>query len=300
MNKHPNFFIVGAPKCGTTSLAYYLSEHKKVFFSTPKEPCFFSAPEFPGPVSNFNEYLNLFKGADSSHLAIGEGSVWYLCSTHAIADILERFPDSKFIVMLRNPVEASFSGFVQTKKGVSKKNRDQFKSFEKAWHAQNERAKGLHIPKGCSAPKKFQYGKVFSYSHQLERLFSLVNKKNIHVIIFDDFKLNTDKEYRKVLTFLGLPYQKLETYEARNKMGVIHVDSLFKRILISVLSLGIKIKDLLGIRKTLNVVSKFHDSKDIKIERPNEKFRTELIEYFHDDIEKLESLLDRDLSAWKK
>lgn len=299
MNKHPNFFIIGAPKCGTTSLAYYLSKHKKVFFSTPKEPCFFSAPEFPGPVSNFKEYLNLFKGADSSHIAIGEGSVWYLCSTHAIADILERFPDSKFIVMLRNPVEASFSGFVQTKKGVSKKNRDQFKSFEKAWNAQKERAKGLHIPKGCSAPMKFQYGKVFSYFQQLERLFSLVNRENIHVIIFDDFKLNTDKVYRGVLSFLELPYQKPETYEARNKMGLIHVDSIFKRILIRVLSLGIKIKDILGIRKTLNVVSIFHNSKDIKIDKPKGEFRVEIQRYFHDDIEKLELLLNRDLSAWK-
>ena len=38
----PNFFIVGAPKCGTTSLDEYLRQHPNVFISRPKEPHYFS------------------------------------------------------------------------------------------------------------------------------------------------------------------------------------------------------------------------------------------------------------------
>jgi hypothetical protein len=38
MARKPNFFIVGAPKCGTTALSEYLRSHPDVFFSSPKEP----------------------------------------------------------------------------------------------------------------------------------------------------------------------------------------------------------------------------------------------------------------------
>ena len=41
-NRKVNLFIVGAPKCGTTSLYKYLSEHYEVFMSPVKEPNFFS------------------------------------------------------------------------------------------------------------------------------------------------------------------------------------------------------------------------------------------------------------------
>jgi hypothetical protein len=41
--RRPNFFIVGAPKCGTTSVADWLSRNRSVFLTTPKEPHFYSS-----------------------------------------------------------------------------------------------------------------------------------------------------------------------------------------------------------------------------------------------------------------
>jgi len=38
----PNFFLVGAPKAGTTSLYHYLDQHPEIYMSPIKEPCFFS------------------------------------------------------------------------------------------------------------------------------------------------------------------------------------------------------------------------------------------------------------------
>ncbi|NJO14781.1 MAG: sulfotransferase [Thioploca sp.] len=60
--KKPNFFIVGAPKCGTTALSEYLSSHPNVFMSYPKEPHYFST-DMPNKrsSSSLEDYLQLFK-----------------------------------------------------------------------------------------------------------------------------------------------------------------------------------------------------------------------------------------------
>ena len=71
-NNRPSFFIVGSPKCGTTALAKYLSEHDEIFISSPKEPHYFA--------TNFNEsmrivkteehYLSLFKHAKKTKFVV--------------------------------------------------------------------------------------------------------------------------------------------------------------------------------------------------------------------------------------
>ena len=80
-NKKPNFFIVGAPKCGTTALASYLNEHSKIFVSNPKEPHYF-ATDFPRYrlYDSLKQYLDIFNDAKSENVAIGEASVFYMYS----------------------------------------------------------------------------------------------------------------------------------------------------------------------------------------------------------------------------
>ncbi len=102
----PNFFIVGAPKCGTTALSEYLREHPNVFMCSPKEPKYFDF-DFNYPIEwTEKSYLNLYSKADPKrHHAIGEASVTYHYSECAISRILKLNPESKFIIMLRNPVD---------------------------------------------------------------------------------------------------------------------------------------------------------------------------------------------------
>ena len=102
--KKPNFFIIGAPKCGTTSLANWLAEHPRVFFSDTKEPHFFCTDGYTG-VKTLKQYEKLFEDAKPHHLAVGEGSTHYLFSKVAVPNILVYNPDARFIVCLRNPVD---------------------------------------------------------------------------------------------------------------------------------------------------------------------------------------------------
>src|SRR6056297_3072691 len=134
--KKPNFFIIGAPKCGTTSMARYLGEHPDIFFSDPKEPNFFNT-DFSDEyrkVTNIKDYLKLFRGADK-YKRVGEGSVMYLFSKEAISNILEFNPKAKFIVMTRNEVEMFRSLHLQLLSSLEENEKDP----EKAWRLQKER-----------------------------------------------------------------------------------------------------------------------------------------------------------------
>jgi hypothetical protein len=143
MPRLPNFFLVGAPKAGTTSLYHYLGQHPHIYMSAVKEPCFFAAevresncdPEvqrwiardkrglrrflagplsekpFGGIVAGWNDYLQLFGNATNER-ALGEASVCYLWSPTAPARIAEKIPDARILVMLRNPVERAFSQYL--------------------------------------------------------------------------------------------------------------------------------------------------------------------------------------------
>jgi hypothetical protein len=88
--KRPNFFIVGAPKCGTTSLSEYLRSHPNVFMSSPKEPHFFATdlyPRNPEGIDSVAAYLQLFTDARDQHQVVGEASASYMFSDAAIPAI---------------------------------------------------------------------------------------------------------------------------------------------------------------------------------------------------------------------
>src|SRR5262245_17289692 len=97
-------FIVGAPRCGTTTLASFLQQHPDVCFSAVKEPHFFTQHDFSG-VSDAeireqvqSEYLDRFFGqCPESATVRAEGSVTYLCASDHMAPILKLWPDAKFI-----------------------------------------------------------------------------------------------------------------------------------------------------------------------------------------------------------
>src|SRR5690349_21884975 len=86
----PNFFIVGAPKCGTTALYEYLRPHPNVFLPRVKEPHFFATDLGTYPaVKTRAAYDRLFADSLAEHTRVGEASVYYLRSSAALANIRE-------------------------------------------------------------------------------------------------------------------------------------------------------------------------------------------------------------------
>lgn len=291
--KEPNFFIIGAPKCGTTSMARWLSLHPEVFMSPVKEPHHFS-DDFPlGIGCDWEEYLSLFEKADPRHNAVGEASVWYLRSHEAVPRIEAAIPDARYIVMLRNPVEMAPSLHWQ----VLFAGDEIVKSFQKAWELQDKREAGFCIPRPARAEGVVQYRAACKLGEQLSRLYEKVGRERVVTVFLEDVERDARREWARVLTSLGLSqWAGLEFYPENRATQwrwpwVRTLSRLYSRSLkrINLSPLGWGVFDRLQRAAT----------EEVKWEPLSYEMRRELVESFSDDIDLLAQLTGRDLSHWK-
>jgi len=113
-----DFFIVGAPKAGTTSLYHYLNEHPQVEMSIQKEPDYFSDKAIQkqgmyygkNRIDTLKKYEALFMQKEA--VLYGEWSVSYLFYENVAEDIKSYNPNAKIIIMLRNPIDRAFSHYL--------------------------------------------------------------------------------------------------------------------------------------------------------------------------------------------
>jgi hypothetical protein len=294
--KRPNFFIIGAPKCGTTSLASWLSSHHQVFLSDPKEPDFFNfdhyhLPEWP--IKSQSSYDSLFEDASERHLAVGEASVWYLYSAAAVPNILEYNADAKFIVCLRNPVEMA----VSLHRHLVFYAREPVREFERAWRLAEDRWNGRNVRRWSGEPRKLAYNKVCQLGNQVGRLLSNASRERVCFVFLEDLANNARSEYLRVLNFLGLEDDDRRCFPVlnqgkRRKWPVINNTIValhyFRR------RLGMHRSLRLGITAGLDALNNSlgeHDALSAALER-------ELQEYFSADVALLGRLVGRDLSHW--
>jgi hypothetical protein len=288
--KKPNFFIIGAPKCGTTSLSEYLRTHPDIFFCTPKEPTYFNTDSFEKPraVHTEKEYLNLFRGA-KNYRAVGEGSTRYLSSRVAIKNILKFNSEAKFIVMVRHPADMFHSLFWHLRFMLKEDSKDP----ESAWKKQQFKChiENMHFSK----QKAFPYGEFCSLGYQLERVYRFVPRSQVFVIFLDDLKQDPRKVYQKTLFFLGL------SDDGRKEFPVINERKDYRFRFLQTLPRKIRVlKKKLGIGKSFGILTPIQrlNIKNATAPPLSKEFRQELIVYFRDDIKKLSILTGRDLSHW--
>jgi len=307
MNK-VDFFIIGAPKCGTTSLAEYLKNHPDINFSRQKEPHFF-ATDFQGlqkinDIKSFEKYLGLFHFEDDK--LTGEASTTYLFSEKAAQNILEYNPEAKMIIMLRNPLNMVVAWHGQK---LIEKQEDEPK-FEAAWFKQKARKTGQEIPELCIDAKMLFYKDWCLLGKQVQNIFQQVPKRNCHIIFFDDFVTKTSTVYRKTLNFLGLDYDDRTEFRAYNQHKQVRNYQLDEfRVRLNM------------IRKRNPLINKWHKAitklipgqgigvqkfmlainyKKAKRGAIDKDFRNKLIDEFHDDICLIERLTGRNLELWKR
>lgn len=302
--KKPNFFIVGAPKCGTTSMCEYLESHPDVFISTIKEPFFF-CDDVPNNklTPTMERYLELFEGANENHVAVGEGTTLYLYSPAAIDNIRAFDPNAKIIVMLRNPKHMVVSLHQQWVRALFEDERD----FKKAWNLQSERSKGKSIPKHCRAPEWILYGNMGSYASYIERILKTFPADNVKVIIFDDFCDNTEKVFNETLEFLGLRRIDKKSFPVINSQkdfssGFTQYIAQSTPAWVRNMVTRIRFSNHFNwIAKLLDFIfittaKKRFTYKDIQ----DNDFKNELSDYFKNDIERLSIILNRNLNdIWK-
>jgi hypothetical protein len=309
--------IVGAPRCGTTSLADFLRRRPDVVFSTPKEPHYFAIHDLTavhgGELADTvrQGYLDRFF-PDYRHDAryLAEGSVSYLYGAERMEPVLELWPDARFIIAVRDPMKLVPS--LHQRYLVTGDENE--KSFERAWALVPERAAGRKVPRSCLDPRLLRYDLAGKLGEQVERFFAVVGRERCHVVVHDDLVANPAQVYAEMLAFLGLPHDGRTKFKQKRKAEGYRfgwLQRLLKRppVATSVLAgeefrrrvvskprrpPSVPVRKLMEARKALLRWNKA-PAEPVRLSR---RMQEELRAAFADDVAHLGRLLGRDLSHW--
>ena len=309
-------FIVGAPRCGTTTLAQFLKEHPAVSFPIIKEPHYFAQNDLRG-LSDHDlrdrveeEYLGPFFRRDTSLRIGADASVTYLYTPEQLEPVLRLWPDSRFIVALRNPLAMlpSLHGRL-VYVGVEPVGK-----FEEAWAAARGRLARGRALSGLVDPLWLRYDEAARFATYLERLFSVVGRERCLVMILDDMVANPSEQYRRFMDFVDLEPVRTEGFEVhRAGRGVrsLWLQRMLKRpnILLRRSAANGKKAQPINLLTgngsvTLNMILAVRRQM-LRLNRTQRgpapisaSIQAEICSHFEQEVERLTSLIGRDLTHW--
>jgi hypothetical protein len=198
----PNFLILGAARCGTTSLHYYLAEHPDVCMSSIKEPNYFLFDETGRPciddrrivaksVPDRARYEKLFAQPAA---AVGEASPLYLYNRETPALIRKVAPDARLIAIVREPVERTWSHFVYVNDDLADRTVPAFRDAV-------ERELGLPYEPYRTGT---HFVRLSAYAEQLDRYRGVFSPEQLLVVGYDDLIGTTSQTLAKICAFLGI------------------------------------------------------------------------------------------------
>ena len=310
----PNFFIVGAPKAGTTSLYACLDQHAQVYMSPLKETNYFAfevRPEnfsektrpiiaremqalqeylrgdlrekrFGGLVCAWEDYLQLFKNV-SDEIAIGEATPCYLWSPSAARNIAERIPGAKIIINLRNPADRAFSQYLQMlNAGVIRRSfRDQINA--------NLQCKTQQF--GPAWPL-LEFG---LYHDQIKRYLSAFPRSQIHISFYEDLERAPQRFLSSLFAFLGVDADVVPDLSQR-----FHEPTVPKFVGAAYFLKKWRVWPYLRRLAPRSLEPRMR----LLLARPRASLAMEpadrafLVDYYREDVQRLAKLLRRDLSSW--
>ncbi|TRX60107.1 sulfotransferase [Fulvivirga sp. M361] len=302
-NNFPDFLIIGAGKCGTTSIDKYLKQHPDIFMST-KEPGFFALDgkeivdpkddplmfhHYPNGVYKLDHYLGLFEKAHENQLK-GDTSPIYLYDKNAPANIKKYVPNAKLIAIVRQPVDRLYSRFLH----LANEDRLPTNDFKDA------------LDRDTLWWKKNDLVQEGFYHCHLTRYFELFEKDNIKVFLYEDFQKNPVNLMKEIFAFLGIREEFQPDLSIRYNQNGFIKNKLIDKIIGK--RSGIK----KGISKVLpGLYSKFKRNPYLKkrlyklrgmnLSRPplDRELRKKMThDIYKEDILKLQALTGKDLNHW--
>ena len=302
------FFVAGVPKAGTTALCKFLGQHPDVFMCPIKEPTFFATRELlsfepksrrsieakaaaverwlAGETPNCPEdgfalewahYEALFRGVREER-AIGEGSVTYWWAPGAPRAIHEKFPEARFVVLLRNPADRFFSQYLATRW------TSPLRSFEDCIALGLERREG--------------WGTVLDvgrYAAHLERFFACFPRERFSIHLYEDFSEDPRAVCRDIFASLGVePDHPIDVSRRVNEPALPRSPRLHAALLSIGASRGLLRSVPRLWREPLRRVFRGPRSREVM----SSTDRRVLIEHYREEIQKTAELIGRDLSSW--
>jgi hypothetical protein len=298
--RKPNFFIAGAPRSGTTALFYFLKQHPEIYMSGLKEPYYFCSDfheesdhfhqtELRFPIRTEKAYLKLFQDAAHEKI-VGEATPDYLYSKVAARNIYEFNKEAMILLSIRNPVDFLYSlhshflsyGF------------ENIADFKKALDIEPMRRKGRHLPKGVFWPSSLYYSERMRFAEQIKRYFDYFPRRQVKILIFDDFKKDEMGAYKTILGFLGIDTSFTPTTKVHNENRVSRFN--FVNRLFSELG-DTKIGSMLPPKWRGTLAWKLREiNSRVARRRPlDPSLRNTLMKQAKPEVEELSLLLNRDL-----
>jgi len=219
----PSFLIVGAQRCGTTSLSRTLDEHPAVFGAVLHEEVHFFDVSYRRGLAWYRSHFPLLAAARRAARASGvmpvsfESSPYYMFHPLAAERIAKDLPGVRLLVLLRDPVERAYSGHAhEVAHGF------ETEPFEAALKLEPVRLDG-QAERIAADPGYFSYSHQHhsylargEYVEQLERLERHFGRDRLHVVDSGDFFADPEAVYDGVLAFLVLPNRGYPAFKRRN------------------------------------------------------------------------------------
>ena len=310
-------FIVGAPRCGTTTLASFLQQHPDVCFSAVKEPHFFSRDEVAAlsgaelEQAVAEEYWQRFFGHCEGYPQLyAEGSVTYLYVPERMEPILKLWPNAKFVIALRDPLSMLPSLHARLLVTGDETIRD----FPTAWAKIAERAQGKSLPKQAVDPRWLRYDWAGQLGQNVERFIATVGRERCHIVLFDDLTADPQATYRELCRFLAIEPWTGTNFEPQRVNKTIRIgwlQRLLKRppkAVRTVLAgeqyrmrekkLDAKESKLIAAIFAVRLRLLQWNKVPVKRQPLDPYVRQQIIERLRDDVILLSRVIDRDLSHW--
>lgn len=210
----PSFFILGVQKGGTSTLHKYLSASEEIYFPFKKELHFFDAYYDKG----WEWYWDKFMIQENSKFKVsGEATPYYFFHPFIPAKIYSKFPEGKFIVLLRNPVERAFSHYqMSARRGIEDRTFEEairrekkliFKQYLRMFF--DKRFNQIHVEKS--------YLSRGFYYKQAKRWLKYYRLDNFLFLKSEDLFNNPQETVFKVCDFLKVKRINVSEPEIINK-----------------------------------------------------------------------------------
>lgn len=288
----PSFVIIGAAKAGTTALYWYLADHPEVFMSPMKETNFFAFgldaqgnhlygdPDLHRfPVRSLSEYEELFSGAGDA-VAVGEASPIYLECPQSAARIREVLPTARIICGLREPVDRAYSDYLM---------------YLRARGRRLDPARDLTASSVWAQPES-HWMQISRYHEALSRYFDVFPREQIHVFLFDDFRVDASRCVRDVYRMVGVDPGFTPDLETPHNIGGMPSSMTLEKVFTSG-TLRKAVEPWIP-RRAADLARRLR-TKNLKKAPPlPAELKAELGQHFRDDIAKTSSLIGRSLDHW--
>ncbi len=285
MKDKVDFFIVGAPKAGTTSLHNSLALHPEIFMPDIKEPNFFSSDELLADqlyyrekiISSLQEYEKLYSVAGNK--IKGDASVSYLFYPLTAEKIKQYNPESRIIIILRHPIERAVSHY----------------QMDKRLGFVNAPLEAIFADGGNNAPSYFQqYFLLGKYTDQVKKYLNVFPESQVKIFFFEEVKSDFKKVMKDTLLFLGVNnFEMIPVSENQNASFDFSLPLFTKLYRHSWIRKGLK--KAIPASLASNLMKNFSRKSKSDI---SEKLRIQLKEFYRDDIHELNRLLNQNLKHW--